>query len=363
MYYNGGYDNKHVSEFLGIVHRRMNAKYSKKNEQLKANAQTLEKFLRELKLAANQGNSSEFFHNEILDAILQGIKSHLRGNTKVETLFRKRGNSYLQGKRFEDDLTNVVLTIMEQVAADPKTVSRKEINIGTRTGSPLNDLHETIDDMGNEIVEGVGEELLERMRKNDTNALKEFYSKNVQGKIDVRGYEIEVNAQATPKMLEIYELLKDATFSAKSYSSMTWDQALKEMVSTSRKAITLGHSHFYRAFSGPLLDLGYDIRTTNSAIFAGENMVGRKENVAQHFFHLRYIYELTGSGIIYTDGGYLGEVKYLIYNDPASDEIYVKSAAEILEDILSNYNFEGNPFNAGAHIAKIKFASQEEEEE
>lgn len=221
MYYNGGYDNKHVSEFLGIVHRRMNAKYSRKNETLKANAQTLEKFLRELKIAANRGNSSDFTHNEILDIILQGIKSHSRGNAKIETLFRKRGNSYLQGKRFEDDLTNVILTIMEQVATDPTKVTRKEINIGTRTGSPVNDLHEVVDETGKEVVEGIGEELLERMKKNDTNALKEFYSKNVQGKIDVRGYRIDINAKATPKMLELYELLKDATFSVKSYSSLT----------------------------------------------------------------------------------------------------------------------------------------------
>lgn len=131
-------------------------------------------------------------------------------------------------------------------------------------------------------------------------------------------------------------------------------------MASSGKDITLGRSHFYRAFSGPLLDLGYDIRTTNSAIFAGQNVVDRKENVAQHFFHLRYIYELTGSGIIYTDGGYLGEVKYLIYNDPATDNIYVKSAAEILEEVLSKYDFEGNPFNAGAHIEKIKFANTNE---
>ena len=138
MYYNGSYDNKHVSEFLGIVHRRMNAKYSRKNETLKANAQTLEKFLRELKIAANRGNSSDFTHNEILDTILQGIKSHSRGNAKIETLFRKRGNSYLQGKRFEDDLTNVILTIMEQVATDPTKVTRCALeNAGSVASSIL----------------------------------------------------------------------------------------------------------------------------------------------------------------------------------------------------------------------------------
>ena len=355
MYYNGKRNGKHVSEFLGIVHRKMDAKYSKKNEDLKMNAKKLEEFFQELKLAARNGNSKDFVNSAILNQILEGIQSHSRGNAKIENLFRGRSNSYLQGKRFEDELTKVILTVMENVAADPSKIQRKEISIGTRVGSPLNDISKMVDDMETEVVKGVGEGVLEKIRHNDAATLQEFYSKDVQGKIDARGYRIDVRANANPQMLEIYELLKDATFSAKSYSSLTWDSILKENVLSTNASITLGKSHYYRAFSGPLLDLGYDILTTNSAIFAGQNMIGKKENVAQHFFHLRYIYELTGSGIIYTNGGYLGEVKYLIFNDPASDSIYVKSAAELLEDILDNYAFDGDPFNTGAHIAKMKF--------
>lgn len=61
---------------------------------------------------------------------------------------------------------------------------------------------------------------------------------------------------------------------------------------------------------------------------------------------------------MYNNGQFLGEVKYLIYNDPATDNIYVKSTSEILEDVLNgNPEFTGDPFNTTIHISKMKFLS------
>ena len=47
------------------------------------------------------------------------------------------------------------------------------------------------------------------------------YLKNVAGKIDVKGFEVSISGEPDPELLEIYNLIKDATFSAKNYDSMT----------------------------------------------------------------------------------------------------------------------------------------------
>ena len=54
-----------------------------------------------------------------------------------------------------------------------------------------------------------------------------------------------------------------------------------------------------------------------------------------HFNHLRFIYELRGSGLLGPDGLVM-PVKYLIYNDPDSDAIFVKDTASLNLEILES---------------------------
>ena len=98
-------------------------------------------------------------------------------------------------------------------------------------------------------------------------------------------------------------------------------------------ALALGKSNIFRSIYGSLSDLGYEDRVVQSAIFAGYNSIIRgNSSVANHFYHLRYMYELMGTGITY-NGVSVGHAKYLIYNDPHGN-IYVKSTAELLNDVL-----------------------------
>ena len=351
MYYNGKYDGAHVASFLGVVHKQMVSKYSNKNAKEKANAQILQQFFQELKLAAAGHSTNNFVNAAILDQILVNIQAHSPGRFKIQNLFRGTGGSYRQGKRFEDELTRVVLAVLENISLD-SAISKEQINIGGKSGAPA-EVFNAIDKMGKEVTWSIGEAVTKELEREVQESSDNFYTKRVQGKIDVRGYNVQVKANANERLLLIYDLLKDATFSAKSYASMTWDEKVSSITS-----LNLGKAHYYRAFSGPLLGLGYDKKTTDSAIFAGRNALDNDVSVAQHFYHLRYIYELTGSGIVYNNGQFLGEVKYLIYNDPATDNIYVKSTSEILEDVLNgNPEFTGDPFNTTIHISKMKFLS------
>ena len=143
----------------------------------------------------------------------------------------------------------------------------------------------------------------------------------------------------------IYNLLKDATFSAKNYDSMSYNydafanQLIKDL-NNSHTTLTLGKSNVYRALSGSLKSLGFnDRKTINKAVFAGLNVINNPshadyDNVSWHFFHLRYLYELTGAGIVGKNGK-SQRVKYLIYNDP-SGNIYVKSTSDLVSQIIDN---------------------------
>jgi hypothetical protein len=50
---------------------------------------------------------------------------------------------------------------------------------------------------------------------------------------------------------------------------------------------------------------------------------------------LRFIYELRGSGLL-DQNGLVMPVKYLIYNDPDSDAIFVKDTASLILEILES---------------------------
>lgn len=70
------------------------------------------------------------------------------------------------------------------------------------------------------------------------------------------------------------------------------------------------------------------------------------QNVINHMYHLKFIYELTGAGTIVLGSTY-NNVRFLVYNDPATDNIYVESAASILSDVFDeNLNWTGDPLGA-----------------
>ena len=174
---------------------------------------------------------------------------------------------------------------------------------------------------------------------------KQYYFSDVQGKVDVQGYKITIKKQSTPELMQIYNLLKDATFSAKNYDSQkivgkNVDSLIKEF-NAGHTTLMLGKTNTYRALSGSLHYLGINSKKTiDNIIFSGLTVLNsgkdtdKYNDVANHFYHLRYLYELTGAGIIGKDGK-SQRVKYLIYNDP-SGNIYVKSTYEIIADILGD---------------------------
>ena len=319
----------------------MAAKYVSSASGDKEKALELQKFFQELKQASKTYDPNNPVGNEVINLILDGVIRNSPANFKIENLFGQAGhtygkNSYDSGARFERELTRVIQAVYEGVSNDEFQFDESQVNIGSQTASAVNLSEELLGDKQiQKMLKAVGTKTQKYITDADGQKKLVYYLRDVDGKIDVKGYHIEITGNPSPELIRIFNLLKDATFTAKNYNSMTWDQKAQTYIEATGNTLSLGKTNIYRAIIGTLEDLGYDQRTSRSAFWAGFNKVNDgDQNIINHFYHLRYVYELIGSGIKY-NGKSFGTAKYLIYNDP-SDGIWVKSTAEILADLLNS---------------------------
>lgn len=350
MYYNGQSNGIRVHHFLNMVHEDMVSRYKTNKIQDSDSALLLQVFFQDLKSVAS-GGFANTFDEEILNIILTNIQQNgtiMSSSFLVKNIFSGRG-----GTRFERELASVIEAVWNEVSLEDFDIDK--VLIGAQTTniaiSPEGLSHEA-----NKILQKLGAKTQTRVQENSNKSrLKKYYIPSVAGKIDVKGYEVQIRANADPRMIQIYNLLKNATFSAKNYDSMSWDEKLQDFVqATGHATLALGKSNIYRAIYATLSDFGYDTKTIESAIMAGFNSINNGNNdVANHFYHMRYMYELTGSGIFYGDTN-LGAVKYLIYNDPHGG-IYVKSSAEIMSDVLKEVLSNNQSWKSQITIPKSKF--------
>ena len=60
------------------------------------------------------------------------------------------------------------------------------------------------------------------------------------------------------------------------------------------------------------------------------------------------MYELTGAGISYRDFGteLFEGAKFLVYNDPSTEDIFVVSTKQIIYDLMNSEKFPDNPYGS-----------------
>ena len=358
MEYNGK-KGVHTTTFLNEVHAVMSAKYLTNKDRDIAEAKKLQDFFQMLKRAASDINTlpsnldKELFQ-QLLDRTTQIFEKKI-GSAKTKDLFRRMGkNSYERGDIFERELSAVIQAVAEK-ASNKVSLGGKEYEIrtGQQTGSTT---------LTDDLIQAFQEKLKEGFTKE--KALKELQSasgefqKRVQIKTDIQGISVEIDAsmKGTP-IEEIQQLLSQATFTAKSYASEGFNTQTQkmEMINDLYPTIHLGNSNPVRAVYGALTSLGYNSSTATSAYAASSHLIKKNnQKVINHIYHLRYLYELTGAGTKMLTGEYK-EARFLIYNDPATDNIYVKSSAEILAEVFNDgSNWNGDPFG-GIVIYKSKF--------
>lgn len=356
MYINSSY--MPVATFLNQVHSEMIQKYTKSGplgnaNQMESNARELENFFRTLKMDAKNG-SGNAVKTMINQQILSDIQQ-LHPNKKISKLFRREG-----GLNFEKELSDVIYSILAQVSdveIEKNSNLIKMINVGSKTANIANGELESVllDPTVQRILEQTGTKT-KKYFQNNANKQLLYNLQDVSGKIDIQGLTVPIRGNPSPELLRIYNLLKNATFSAKNYGDFYWDRKLNSYQWSGN--LRLGNTNVFRAFYGVLSDLKYRKPTIISAFQASWHEAERNPIVALRVNQIRFVYELIGAGLKYNAEVMNGHVKYLIYNDPGSDNIYVRSTAKIISDLLkTNQLGFSNPFTKMITIEKSYFHS------
>lgn len=336
--------DKDYSQILQEVHDRIRLKMLK--NQHKREALELQTILQEIKKVARDfdnvddsiiGTELRSQYEELIQKTFE-VQSQYHGKQfQANTLFgRSYGKTKLKTSAddiFEEDLA-ALLTAGEILGGNENIDIEYFLfgseSSGTKSSRKYNPL-ELIDD---ENVESLLLKLAEKENKKTSIQVKD-----ATGKIDVSGKAVTLNySKELPfKVERLMVLMKDATFSAKNYSSGWQPENKKEWAEI---GLHLGNSNLYKAVTGALSEIQMGYKQQNAFFFRGINTIlgnnhGYGDIAATHFSHLRFIYELRGSGLLDKNGLVL-PVKFLIYNDPASDAIYVKSTASIILEALDN---------------------------
>lgn len=287
----------------------------------------------------------------LITQALESLNANRKGNKRLSgtDLFHRAhstSTSYGGDDIFEEELA-AVFSIIEKEATGTTIGIGGHLVGGQQANVLVDEVNRDVQKIMTEYVNGVAKKI-----NNKAHNEKKQWSKPSarSGKIDVNGLSVvDIEANLHPAWAELYSIFAGCTFSVKNYSSF-FENSLN---------IHLGNTDYYKALYGSLSSLGYDQQSIDKIIYSGLNSYKKSKNntVALHFYHLRFIYELTGVGLYDQQGQPISGVDFLIYNDPASDAIFVRSTADLIAQELEN-NRVGSPLG-GITISKASFKNEE----
>lgn len=256
---------------------------------------------------------------------------------------------------FEEELAAVIASIEHQA------LGTTEINLQSKLTGKLTanvQLEHALDKDMQKIMEQFISKTEQRLNR-EAGLEEKHYTKPVARaiKTDVTGTsKIQVTAQLNPQWELLYKLFQGKRFTVKNYSSYVQDTKHPHV------ALHLGDSDMYKAIYAVLSQLGYSQRYIDKVIFSGlssllkskQNNTKKNATVNQHFYHMRFIYELQGSGVYDSEGNSITGADFFIYNDPATKNIYVRSTAEMILDAIHTGTITGQALG-GISINKAYF--------
>lgn len=168
-------------------------------------------------------------------------------------------------------------------------------------------------------------------------------------KTDVTGYRANINIEATirPEWREFISLFQGARITVKNYKN-------KNAYST----IKLGSTIPQKAIISTLESIGFSGAEATHTFFHLVQDPANIQEQAEHIVHLRFAYELTGSGLelIDTDGTTsLENADFFIWNDPVSNNIWVRSTKEMVKNMLQYLEPVSDPLWSDIVILKESF--------
>lgn len=350
-----GWESTSASVVLNNIHNTLYARYatqaySKDRINNIQNAQYLQDFLSAWKEYANTGDSS---NNIFSAALLSKVAEYLPKNLNFK--FRTAG-----GVKFEKQMSAFILSLLNNPALGTNIEGKFKDNMSkiltgskhvksTESGSyNLSDLDDVAYALLKQSYDVIDNNLrnlaLEGYRKLDhQRARVDGKEITVQGKTDFSAKQIEftIDISAPNEIKKVINLLAKAQFTAKNYGSGEWAvrNALKKGLDPS--SLHFGNSNVWRALVATLTELGYDMSVIKSIYYSA--YAGADETAQLHIYHIRFIYELTGLGQKQVDNSLkeFGEAEFLIYNDYNSNEIYVRSTADLILEMFQEI-FDGD---------------------
>lgn len=362
---NSLYNAKDFSATLHNVHNAMLAKM--KRNTLKRDAAELQQILQEIKLVARDfnnvsdsviGQEMRAQYEDLINLAFMFQSPFHNKNMKASTIFRREhGGATVKEADdiFEEDLA-AILAAGEFMGTGNQSIQIQHFLFGgSSTGTKATSAYKQkgfIDE--EELAEDLIKKLAEKENKKASSQIG-----RATGKVDINGKNITLKyTKELPfKVERLMTLMKDATVSAKNYKSHSYKTG--KDIDLSELGIHLGNSNLYKAITGALSEVQLGWRQQTAFFYRGLNTIinnsdGNGELARTHFSHLRFIYELRGSGLL-DDNGFILPVKYIIYNDPSSDAIFVRDTASIIVEALESSMRDNNLLgNISISASRIK---------
>ena len=354
--------NGSLTAILNDVHSQMTKYLQVKGQE--DQAKEIETILRQVKLTAESmsNRSGSKIIDNVNDTLIELINKTFEEQSQQHTslkkgsagaLFRRTHNQKANLIAGADDIFEEQLAFLLKAAADISE-QNDSISVDMILGGQNVGLTGAINAMTNQISK--------KMTKITTQAAQN-YKKSAEaasrlggrakvraGKIDIKAPGFIVQADADDIISKLLRVFSGKTFSLKNYSSFKEKEGDNILHKTSNQInIHFGDSNVYKGITASLGSVYPDVEIQNAIYYRGMNYLRKITNppdtssfnvVQEHFAHLRFIYEIRGQGLV-DEKGNSQVADFIIWNDPASTNIAVRSTKALIRDAVKNYT---NPF-------------------
>lgn len=342
-------DSRHsIYEEMREVHGRLMDKYnieaSAKVDIQRAKDMTT--FLRKFKKASSklaaraQGDSSIMLslEEEAMAEIIEevgaslGIDSYKLFYNRHFWYGKSQGDRSSQALWGTDDVFEAELDRFLNIAYEKATGIMGDAKaVGNLPGNIASNFMTTLNEEGPSLVKKYRVD-------NDLISTPEFRS----NKVDVQSFSGTITATIKPEWEQFIKVFKGARFTVKNYAS-----------DNSQEVIHLGQTNIQKSLISTLSELNYNDKQAAHIFY---HAIACEASQGQHLFHLRFAYELTGGGLYDKDKNKIDEADFFIYNDPATDNIWVRSTKEMISEALGYQGTIQDPLRSGIVVLKNKFS-------
>lgn len=368
MHYINRTDGHHLIADLKQVHNFLYMKYNvEKEAQIDIErAKVMEKYLRTFKKLGNKnniGNSKvvQTLEDQAMQDIAQEVGKKLKiGQKNGYSLFANAHSWYSDKQHLSewqaDDVFEAELAKLLQLAGE-EALQKKGINLGA---SIIGKNEGNVSQEGLKYFSNLPDTIIKKTYKKIHKKGQNFFYKSSgksqiittptlkAAKTDVTGYNADflIEADIQPFWKNFIKTFTGAKFTVKNYSS------------TSKKEIIhLGNTNLYKAFYGTLTSVGIEPKSSAHVFYHTIHSKTLSKEGGEHVIHIRFAYELTGDGLYDNDSPphKLDAADFFIYNDPSSDNIWVRSTKAMIAEVMNYIGNVPNPLHSDIVILKSSF--------